>query len=100
MNSYLPETRTIASGVSLTSVKMTDFKTDYIAFNIINPLDKETDASNTLLYELLLAGNKEYKSNFELNRALDFLYDSDLSTVSSPAAMFHLLVSVVVSILI
>ena len=90
MNSYLPETRTIASGVSLTSVKMTDFKTDYIAFNIINPLDKETDASNTLLYELLLAGNKEYKSNFELNRALDFLYDSDLSTVSSPAAMFHL----------
>ncbi|MEJ6950579.1 EF-P 5-aminopentanol modification-associated protein YfmF [Natronospora cellulosivora (SeqCode)] len=57
----------------------TKFKTNYIQFLILNPLDKDSVSKNALLPYILYRGSKNYPSIRDIKINLDELYGADLS---------------------
>lgn len=70
----------IADGVMLNYLNTDKFKTGYLSVNFIAPLDKECAAKNALIPNILLRGSKKYPNMAEINKALDYLYASGIST--------------------
>ncbi len=73
-------TKEIAKGVNLHYLNTDKFKTGYLSVNFIAPLSGETAAKNALLPQILLRGSKKYPNMAELNKALDYLYDTDVAS--------------------
>lgn len=73
-------TKEIAKGVNLRYLKTDKFKCGYMSVNFIAPLSDKTAAKNALIGQILVRGSKKYPNMAELNKALDYLYDSEIST--------------------
>ncbi len=72
MNSIVK--KTIAQGVSFTSIKEERFKTTRISVTMLVPLNKETASAYSLLPSVLVYSCNKYPTAFALNRALANLY--------------------------
>lgn len=70
----------IAPGVRLHAIKTEKFKTNYLSFNFINSLSRETASLYSLLSKVLYRGTKTWNSTEELSKRLDYLYASSAST--------------------
>ncbi len=68
----------ISDGVTLNIIETDKFKTNYLSFNFIVPLDREKASVNALLPQVLLRGTKYHKDQASLKNALDDLYASSI----------------------
>ncbi len=69
----------IAEGISLNLIASDKFKTNYLGFNFVLPLDKETASKASLLPGVLLLGNADYPDMLSFNRRLETLYSAGIS---------------------
>ncbi len=70
----------IADGVNLSYLETGKFKTGYMSVNFIAPLDSETAAKNALIPSILMRGSVKYPNMAEINKKLDYLYASSISS--------------------
>ncbi len=70
----------IQDGIYLNIIKSDKFKTDYLDFNILLPLKKETASHAALLPMVLKRGCEKYPTMAQLNKKLDYLYSTSLSS--------------------
>lgn len=64
----------ITDGVTLNVIPTDKFKTNYLSFNFVQYLDKNTAALNALIPQVLLRGTKNHKDIASIKIALDELY--------------------------
>ncbi len=91
MNRERPERIQILPGVYLNFVKNDRYKTNYITFHFVTPLDAKRASYNTLLSRVLTRGCEKYPSQMALNRALDDAYDAALTSDSVKVGEWHAL---------
>ena len=91
MNRERPERIQILPGVYLNFVKNDRYKTNYITFHFVTPLDAKRASYNTLLSRVLTRGCEKYPTQMELNRALDDVYDAALTSDSVKVGEWHAL---------
>lgn len=72
--------KSIADGIGLTCLQTEKFKTNFLSFSFIAPLDSSVAAVNALIPAVLLRGSKKYPTMAEINKKLDCLYDAGLSS--------------------
>jgi len=70
----------ISDGVNLSVIETDKFKTNYISVNFLVKLDKATAAYNALLPKVLKRGTVNYPDMAAINRQLEYLYATNLST--------------------
>lgn len=75
----ITKSKNIARGVRISYIEAKKFKTNYLTFNIIAPLSKETVHFNAMIPSILMRGSKEYPSTQALNKQCQFLYSTDIS---------------------
>ena len=83
-------TKQIANGVKINFIKENKFKTNYMSINFISPLSKELAAFNSLLPSVLMRGTKNYTSQKEINKRLQFLYSGDIAARNSAFGEYHI----------
>ncbi len=88
----------VLPGVHLNFVENDRYKTNFITFDFLTPLDRVTASYNTVLSRVLTRGCEKYPDQMTLNRALDELYDATLSSDSIKVGEWHTL-SVTLSLL-
>ena len=81
----------LSTGVHLNFVENDRYKTNFITFNFVTPLNRVTASYNTVLSRVLTRGCEKYPSQLMLNRALDELYDAALSSDSLKVGEWHTL---------
>ena len=69
----------ISNGVNLKYIKTDKFKTNYISFDFIAPLERERVHFNAMLPLILMRATKNYPSQAEINKRLQFLYSGNIS---------------------
>jgi predicted Zn-dependent peptidase len=69
----------IADGIRLNYLETDKFKTNFLSFNFIAPLEKGCAAKNALIPAILMRGSKNYPTMAELSKRLDYLYASAMS---------------------
>lgn len=75
--------KNIADGVNFNYLETDKFKTGFLSVNFIAPLDQATAAKNALIPQILMRGSEKYPNMAELNKKLDYLYASSLSSRNS-----------------
>jgi len=65
---------TIAQGVTLNYIKTEKFKTNYLSFNFVCPLNAEKASLNALIPQVLIRGTEKYPSMALIKEKLDDLY--------------------------
>ncbi len=73
----------IADGVNFNYLETDKFKTGFLSVNFIAPLDASTAAKNALIPAILMRGSGKYPDMAEINKRLDYLYASGLSSRNS-----------------
>lgn len=68
----------IANGVTFKYIETDKFKTNYFSFNFISPLTKEKSAYNSLLPLVLMRGCKQYPTQADINKRLQYLYSGEV----------------------
>ena len=68
------ETIRISDGITLNLIETDRFKTNYLSFNFITPLSKESVSYNALVPQVLIRGTKYHKDLAQIKNALDDLY--------------------------
>lgn len=91
MNQQKPGRIELFSGVHLNFVENDRYKTNFITFDFVTPLDRVTASYNTVLSRVLTRGCEKYPTQMMLNRALDELYDASLSSDSVKVGEWHTL---------
>jgi predicted Zn-dependent peptidase len=81
----------ILPGVHLSFVENDRYKTNFITFDFLTPLNRVNASYNTVLSRVLTRGCEKYPSQMTLNRALDELYDAALSSDSLKVGEWHTL---------
>lgn len=81
----------ILPGVHLSFVENDRYKTNFITFDFLTPLNRVNASYNTVLSRVLTRGCEKYPSQMTLNRALDELYDASLSSDSLKVGEWHTL---------
>ncbi|MBE6711941.1 MAG: insulinase family protein [Ruminococcaceae bacterium] len=81
----------VSPGVHLNFVENDRYKTNFITFDFLTPLNRVTASYNTVLSRVLTRGCERYPSQLMLNRALDELYDASLSSDSVKVGEWHTL---------
>lgn len=89
MKEKILKRREIAPGVSLNFVENDRYKTNYITFYFVSPLDGKRASYNTLLSRVLTRGTEERPTQMKLNRALDEIYDASLSSDCVKVGEWH-----------
>jgi len=64
----------ISDGITLNIINTDKFKTNYLSFNFVTPLNREKVSLNALIPQVLMRGSKSYKDIASLKIALDDLY--------------------------
>ena len=70
----------VADGVRLHYLPLDKFKTNFMSVSFAAPLEAGTNAMNSLIPNILLRGSEKYPDMAALNRRLDYLYASGIST--------------------
>jgi len=70
----------IADGISLSYLETDKFKTGFMSVNFIAPLDPSTASKNALIPSILTRGSVKYPTLADINKRLDYLYASGIST--------------------
>ncbi|MBO5219229.1 MAG: insulinase family protein [Clostridia bacterium] len=70
----------IADGVNFNYLETGKFKTGFLSVNFIAPLDAATAAENALIPAILMRGSEQYPNMAEINKKLDYLYASGMSS--------------------
>lgn len=83
-------TKQIADGVRINFIKENKFKTNYMSINFISPLSKELAPYNSLLPSVLMRGTKNYTTQKEINKRLQFLYSGDIAARNSAFGEYHI----------
>lgn len=86
----ITEKITIADGVNVNYIKTDKFKTNFISFCFIAPVDEKTVHLNAMIPLILLRGSKKYPSQKELNKRLQYLYSGDIGTKNSKNGEFQI----------
>lgn len=71
---------TAADGVRLHYLPIDKFKTNFMSVSFIAPLEAGTNAKNSLIPNILLRGTQKYPDMAAINKKLDYLYASGIST--------------------
>ena len=74
----ITNSKTIANGVKINFIYTPKFKTNYISINFISPLSREQSHINALLPLVLMRGSKNFPTQIDINRRLQFLYSGDI----------------------
>lgn len=69
----------LADGINISFLETGKFKTNFLSFNFIAPLEKKSAAMNALIPAVLLRGSEKYPTMADINKKLDFLYASSIS---------------------
>lgn len=98
MTQQKPKRITVLPGIHLNFVENDRYKTNFITFDFLTPLNRVNASYNTVLARVLTRGCEKYPGQQMLNRALDELYDASLSSDSVKVGEWHSL-SVCLSLL-
>ena len=77
------EKRELGKGFNSTKIYLDKFKSNYLAFYLIRPLNREEVTMNALLPMLLNRATKNYSNKILLERKLEELYGANLSISTS-----------------
>lgn len=77
------ERKEIGEGFHSTNIYLDKFKSNYLAFYIIRPLDRDEVTMNSILPMILNRGTKNYPNKISLERKLEELYGANLSISAS-----------------
>ena len=91
MNQEKLERICIGKGINLNFVENDRYKTNYVSFYFVTPLNRRTASYNTLLSRVLTRGCEKYPNQMELNRALDNIYDAQLDSDTGKVGEWHAL---------
>lgn len=91
MNQQKPKRIEILPGIHLNFVENDRYKTNFITFDFLTPLNRVNASYNTVLARVLTRGCEKYPSQLKLNRELDELYDATLSSDSLKVGEWHAL---------
>jgi predicted Zn-dependent peptidase len=69
----------IANEVVLHYIKTDKFKTNYMSFNFVAPLNRDDAHYNAMLPLILMRGTEKYPSQAHINKRLQYLYSADIS---------------------
>ena len=83
-------TKQIADGVRISYIKEDKFKTNYMSINFVSQLNKEYAPLNSLLSSVLMRGTKNYTTQKEINKRLQFLYSGDIAARNSVFGDYHI----------
>jgi len=89
MNQESLERYSIGDGIHLNFIRNDRYKTNYITFYFVTPLNRKTASYNTLLSRVLTRGSRAYPTQMELNRVLDHCYDASLSSDTEKVGEWH-----------
>ena len=87
MTQQKPKRISVLPGVHLNFVENDRYKTNFITFDFLTPLNRVNASYNTVLARVLTRGCEKYPSQLMLNRALDELYDASLSSDSNKSLL-------------
>lgn len=79
----ITEKEELGNGFHSTKIYLDKFKSNYLAFYIIRPLDRKEVTMNALLPMVLNRGTKNYSNKILLERKLEELYGANLSISAS-----------------
>ncbi|MGM9645136.1 MAG: EF-P 5-aminopentanol modification-associated protein YfmF [Eubacteriales bacterium] len=79
----------IADGVKLNYIETDKFKTNYISFNFMAPLDKERSCFNALLCPVLMRGTEKYPTQSSINKRLQYLYSGEIAARNDKAGEYQ-----------
>ncbi len=91
MNHEKLERCAIGDGIYVNFVENDRYKTNYISFFFVTPLNKKTASYNTLLSRVLTRSSEKYRTQRELNQALDLCFDADLTADTAKVGEWHTL---------
>ena len=77
------EKKQLGKGLHSTNIYLDKFKSNYLAFYIIRPLNREEVTMNALLPMVLNQASKNYSNKLVLERKLEELYGANLSISTS-----------------
>lgn len=80
----------IADGVKLNYIETDKFKTNYISFNFMAPLDKERSCFNSLLCPVLMRGTEIYPDQSSINKRLQYLYSGEVAARNDKAGEYQI----------
>ena len=80
----------IANGVNIHYIKTEKFKTNYISFNFVTALDKDSVHYNSMLPLILMRGCAKYPTQAEINKRLQYLYSGDIAARNSAFGEYHI----------
>ena len=86
----ITEKITIADKVNVNYIKTDKFKTNLISFDFIAPVDEKTVAFNAMIPLILLRGCRNYPSQAELNKRMQYLYSVDIGTKNDKNGEFQM----------
>lgn len=76
-------------GIGLNFIENDRYKTNYISFHFVTPLNPERASYNTLLSRVLTRGCEKYPSQMALNRELDSCFDASLDSETMKIGEWH-----------
>lgn len=85
----ITKTINIANGVNVNYIETEKFKMNSISFNFITGLKRENAHINTLLTRVLIHGSKNYPTQKDIDKRLQYLYASSLSRRSHTCGKYH-----------
>ena len=91
MNQEKMERIQIGDGIYLNFIENHSYKTNYVNFYFVTPLNRKTASYNTLLSRMMTRGCEKYPTQMDLNRALDMAFDADLSSDTGKVGEWHAL---------
>lgn len=80
----------IANGVKFNYIETGKFKTNYISFNFIAPLDRERSCFNALLCSVLMRGTEKYPDQSSINKRLQYLYSGEIAARNDKAGEYQI----------
>ena len=75
----ITEFKEIAKSVRVNYIQTSKFKTNYVSINFISPLTKEFVHYNSMLPLILMRGSKNYPTQIDINKRLQYLYSGDIA---------------------
>jgi Predicted Zn-dependent peptidases len=74
----IPISEKLGRSINLTSIYTSKFKSNYLSFYFIRPLDREEVTLNALLPMVLNRGSQKYSNFIAIERELELLYGASL----------------------
>ncbi len=80
----------VSDGVQINYIETTKFKSNFISFNFVSELDKNTSFLNSMIPRILSHASGNYPSQADIDKRLQYLYSASLTTKNVSYGQYHI----------